>query len=114
MNKNEMLVQDQSTGDIIDAICTAHKRHAQEYSRISSFFNAGTPREVGRKIFNFLKNNVRYVIEPGSKQTVKSPAAIIASITAYLLGEYYKAWEYLLRTGLLVTEITISNRSTFL
>jgi hypothetical protein len=79
MNKNEMLVQDQSTGDIIDAICTAHKRHAQEYSRISSFFNAGTPREVGRKIFNFLKNNVRYVIEPGSKQTVKSPAAILAT-----------------------------------
>jgi len=78
-NKNEMLVQDQSTGDIIDAICTAHKRHAQEYSRISSFFNAGTPREVGRKIFNFLKNNVRYVIEPGSKQTVKSPAAILAT-----------------------------------
>jgi len=79
MNKNEMLVQDQNTGDIIDAICTAHKRHAQEYSRISSFFNAGTPREVGRKIFNFLKNNVRYVIEPGSKQTVKSPAAILAT-----------------------------------
>jgi len=74
-----MLVQDQSTGDIIDAICTAHKRHAKEYSRISSFFNAGTPREVGRKIFNFLKNNVRYVIEPGSKQTVKSPAAILAT-----------------------------------
>ena len=79
MNKNEMLVQDQNTGDIIDAICSAHKRHAQEYSRISSFFNAGTHREVGRKIFNFLKNNVRYVIEPGSKQTVKSPAAILAT-----------------------------------
>jgi hypothetical protein len=78
-NKNEMLVQDQSTGDIIDAICNAHSRYAQEYSRISSFFNAGTRKEVGRKIFNFLKNNVRYVIEPGSKQTVKSPAAILAT-----------------------------------
>jgi hypothetical protein len=78
-NKNEMLVQDQSTGDIIDAICNAHNRHAQDYSRISSFFNAGTRKEVGRKIFNFLKNNVRYVIEPGSKQTVKSPAAILAT-----------------------------------
>jgi len=78
-NKNEMLVQDQSTGDIIDAICTAHNRHAQEYSRISSFFNAGTPKEVGRKIFNFLKNNVRYVIESGNNQTVKSPAAILAT-----------------------------------
>lgn len=78
-NKNEMLVQDQSTGDIIDAIVTAHNKHAREYSRISSFFNAGTRKEVGRKIYNFLKNNVRYVIEPGSRQTVKSPAAILAT-----------------------------------
>lgn len=74
-----MLVQDQSTGDIIDAIVTAHNKHAREYSRISSFFNAGTRKEVGRKIYNFLKNNVRYVIEPGSRQTVKSPAAILAT-----------------------------------
>jgi hypothetical protein len=78
-NKNDMLVQDQSTSDIIDAITSAHNRYANDYSRISSFFNAETDREVGRKIFNFLKNNVRYVIEPGSRQTVKSPAAILAT-----------------------------------
>jgi hypothetical protein len=78
-NKNDMLVQDQSTSDIIDAITSAHNRYAGDYSRISSFFNAETDRKVGRKIFNFLKNNVRYVIEPGSRQTVKSPAAILAT-----------------------------------
>ena len=78
-NRNDMLVAEQSTGDIIDAILTAHRQHAQDYSRISSFFNAGSKKEVGRKIFNFLKNNVRYVIEPGSRQTVKSPAAILAT-----------------------------------
>lgn len=78
-NRNDMLVADQSTGDIIDAILTAHKQHAQDYLRISSFFNAGSKKEVGRKIFKFLKNNVRYVIEPGSRQTVKSPAAILAT-----------------------------------
>ena len=78
-NRREMLTADQSTGDIIDAILEAHRRHAHDYSKISSFFNGGSRRATARKIFNFLKNNVRYVIEPGSKQTVKSPAAILAT-----------------------------------
>jgi len=78
-NRREMLTADQSTGDIIDAILEAHRRHANDYSKISSFFNGGSRRATARKIFNFLKNNVRYVIEPGSKQTVKSPAAILAT-----------------------------------
>lgn len=78
-NAHTMLVADQSTGDIIDAITTAHKMHAGEYSRISSFFNAPTKREVARKIYNFMDKNIKYVIEPGSRQTVKSPAAILAT-----------------------------------
>jgi len=78
-NRREMLTAEQSTGDIIDAIIDAHRRHAQDYSKISSFFNAGSKKETARRIYNFLKNNVRYVIEPGSKQTVKSPAAILAT-----------------------------------
>jgi hypothetical protein len=78
-NRREMLSADQSTGDIIDAILEAHRRHAGDYSKISSFFNAGSKQETARKIFNFLKKNVRYVIEPGTKQTVKSPAAILAT-----------------------------------
>jgi len=78
-NKNKILVEDQSTTDIIDAICKAHNKHVSEYKKISSFFNAGTPRKTGKKIYDFLKDNVKYVIEPGSKQTVKSPAAILAT-----------------------------------
>ena len=78
-NRREMLTAEQSTGDIIDAILDAHRRHAQDYSKISSFFNAGSKKATARRIFNFLKKNVRYVIEPGSKQTVKSPSAILAT-----------------------------------
>jgi hypothetical protein len=77
-NRQEMLESDQSTGDIINAILNAHKRHAGDYAKISSFFNAGSSRDTARKIYNFLKGNVKYIIEPGSKQTVKSPSAILA------------------------------------
>lgn len=78
-NKQTMLVAEQSTGDIIDAITEAHRLHAPEYSQISSFFKAPTKRETAKRIFNFLKKNVKYVIEPGNRQTVKSPAAIMAT-----------------------------------
>ena len=77
-NRQEVLTHDQSTGDIIDAILDAHKRHAHDYSKISSFFNGGSRKATARKIWTFLKNNVRYIIEPGNKQTVKSPSAILA------------------------------------
>jgi hypothetical protein len=77
-NRHEMLESDQSTGDIIQAILDAHKKHAGDYAKISSFFNAGSTRDTARKIFNFLKGNVKYIIEPGSRQTVKSPSAILA------------------------------------
>lgn len=78
-NKQTMLIAEQSTGDIIEAITEAHRLHAPEYSQISSFFKAPTKRETAKRIFNFLKKNVKYVIEPGSRQTVKSPAAILAT-----------------------------------
>jgi len=77
-NRREMLTDDQSTGDIISAILDAHKRHAGDYAKISSFFNAGSTRDTARKIFNFLKGNIKYRIEPGSRQTVKSPAALLS------------------------------------
>ena len=77
-NQYSKLVDEQSTGDIINAITTAHKIYKPEYKKISSFFNEGSPRATGKKIYNFLKNHVAYTIEPSEKQTVKSPSAILA------------------------------------
>ncbi len=77
-NRTKMLVSEQSTSDIIQAILKAHKEHAKDYAKIAPSFNAGTRREIGSKIFDFLKNNIRYRIEPSSRQTVKSPSAILA------------------------------------
>lgn len=69
---------EQTTGDIISAITKAHQQYRPEYKKVALFFKASTPRKTGQKIFDFLKNNVRYTIEPADKQTVKSPAAILA------------------------------------
>jgi hypothetical protein len=72
------IVEDQSTGDIISAITKSHEKYKPEYKKIALFFKGSNPKQTGKKLFDFLKTNVRYIIEPGDKQTAKSPAAILA------------------------------------
>jgi hypothetical protein len=68
----------QGTGDIIKELLQAHKDEAKEYDKIYPYFIGRNVRETCRNIYNFLKQNVRYDIEPSSKQTLKSPSSIIA------------------------------------
>ena len=77
-NKKTKLGEDQSTGDIIEAILSAHKKYAADYNQFSSLFKGSTTKETARKIWNFLKDHIKYVIESSNSQSVKSPAAILA------------------------------------
>lgn len=76
-NKSSVLVQDQNVPDIITGMLNAHKIYAKEYDKIAPAFKGRTNLETGRKIYNYLKNNVKYVVEPDEKQTLKSPSAIL-------------------------------------
>lgn len=76
-NKSSVLVPDQNVPDIINGMLNAHKQYAKEYDKIAPAFKGRTNLETGRKIYNYLKNNVKYVVEPDEKQTLKSPSAIL-------------------------------------
>ena len=73
------LEKNQDTNDIVRGMLAYHKKYAQDYDRIGPLFLGFTPRQTLKNIFTYLKNNVKYVIEPESRQTVKSPAAIVAT-----------------------------------
>lgn len=77
--KKILVINDQDTSDIISEMKRAHKLHAREYDRIANFFWTGNISTTCEKIFKFLKKNVHYSIEPDTRQSVKSPAAILAS-----------------------------------
>lgn len=77
-NTNKILVEDQNTGDIIKGIISNHEIYKDEYDKISETFLGDNVRETARNVFNFLKSNVPYYIEPISKQTLRSPSAILA------------------------------------
>jgi len=77
-NKTVLVSNYQDSTDIINEILKAHVKYKNEYDKIAVYFWKGNIKNTCNYIYNYLKNNVDYIIEPDAKQTVKSPAAIIA------------------------------------
>lgn len=75
--KEDLLVQDHTTNDIVKAIKKYHGKYCKDYDKISKEFWDKDPEDTGKRIFVFLKKNIRYDIEPENYQTVKSPGAIV-------------------------------------
>jgi len=78
-NNEVLIVDDHSVGDIIGAILDTHNKYKDQYDYIYTYFVGSTPEETAKNVFNYLKANVKYNIEPEDLQTVKSPSAIIAT-----------------------------------
>jgi len=77
-NFKKVLIQDQNTGDIIQGILDNHNNYESEYDKISEMFIDDNEVETAKNVFEFLKNNVPYYVEPIEKQTLRSPSAIIS------------------------------------
>jgi hypothetical protein len=77
-NFKKVLIDDQNTSDIIQGILDNHDNYQDEYDKISEMFIGDNEVETARNVFNFLKNNVPYYIEPIEKQTLRSPSAIVS------------------------------------
>jgi len=77
--KEKILKDQQNTDDIIKEILKGHNQYSSQYKNISSFFIGSTPKKTLNNIWDFLKKEVKYKVEPESKQTIKSPSAIIAT-----------------------------------
>ena len=75
---SKMLVRDQQVPDIISAMLSAHKMYASEYDKISQDFYSGDGVQTAKKLFDFLKKNVRYKIESDKAQRIMSPGAILS------------------------------------
>jgi len=78
-NNQKIISYDQSTNDIINAILKQHNKSEKDYDKLFYFFDCGNFYDTAKKVFNFLKNNIKYQIEPDQLQTVKTPAAILAT-----------------------------------
>jgi hypothetical protein len=81
-NVGKVLIKDQDTKDIIKAIVKAHEQYTSDYDKICSLFYTGNEISTAENIFNYIKKNVRYIIESDDLQQIKSPSAIFATTSS--------------------------------
>lgn len=75
---NNMIVKNQQVPDIISAMLTCHEIYKNEYDKISKDFFSNNGIQTAKKIFDFLKKNIQYKIEPDTNQRIMSPSAILS------------------------------------
>ena len=76
-NSSKIIIHDQNVSDIITGMLNAHDKYKSEYDKISNSFAGRNVKTTARNLWQFLKNNVDYVVESDDKQMLKSPSAIL-------------------------------------
>lgn len=78
-NNKVLIYNNQNTDDIITVLLKAHNLYKNEYDKICGYFWRGNIENTCRFIWYFLKQNVKYKVEPDTRQSVKSPSAILST-----------------------------------
>jgi hypothetical protein len=68
----------QNTNDIVKAIQKQHNENLSAANQIKQFFCGKDERTTARNIFDFLKYEIEYRVEPAEKQTTKSLQRFVA------------------------------------
>jgi hypothetical protein len=78
-NNQKIISYDQSTNDIINAILKQHNKSLKDYDKLYCYFDGGNYIQTAKKIFKYLKENIKYEIESDNLQTVGTPSYILAT-----------------------------------
>lgn len=70
-------IENQSTNDIIQQVLTQHKANAIEAKKIAHLFDGGNLYSTCEIIWNFLKYQIPYQVEPSEKQSTKTLSRIL-------------------------------------
>jgi len=77
--KKDVITYNQDTKDIISGILHIHQKYRSEYDKIYKFFDGGSVDQTAYNVWEYLKDNFKYRIEPEDMQILRSPSAIIGS-----------------------------------
>ena len=78
MYKARLVNSWQNTNNIINAISSQHTQNLKEAKKIAKYFEGVDETETAKNIFNFLKSEINYSIEPPEKQTTKTISRFLA------------------------------------
>ena len=77
-NRRHVLIHNQSVGDIITGILQTHSKYTADYDKIALSFAGRDAVQIARNVYDYLKKHTFYVIESDTRQTLRSPSAILA------------------------------------
>jgi hypothetical protein len=72
-----LVVDEQTSDDIIQEVCKAHKEHARDYDRIAKYFAGGSVYQISERLWDFCKDQLYYKVESASVQNVGCPYWIL-------------------------------------
>jgi hypothetical protein len=76
-NNKVLTKKSQTTRDIINQVLTQHSENVNQAKKIAHLFDSGDAYGTCNNIWNFLKFQVPYKVEPSSEQTTKTLSRII-------------------------------------
>ena len=76
-NISEMTIVNQSTRDIIQQVLDQHKLNVKQAKKIVHLFDTGEVYGTCQNIWNFLKYEVPYKVEPNDRQSTKTLSRIV-------------------------------------
>jgi hypothetical protein len=76
----DMLITDrQDVDDIIQVMLSRHKKFAAAYDTIAAEFMGGSVKQICKRLYDWARKNIPYVVEDKERQTVRSPSGILAT-----------------------------------
>lgn len=75
--QRKLIAAQQTTNDIINAVIGQHNINVKQAKNIAHYFDAGDIYQTCQNIWNFLKYEVPYKVEPANKQTAKTISRIV-------------------------------------
>lgn len=77
-NQNQILNKEGYTPDIIHAMLDIYPKSKSQVKALAQKLKGNTPIDSARNIWNFIKMNIRYQLDPPGKQLIKEPRRIIS------------------------------------
>jgi hypothetical protein len=90
--KQHIIVDNQDTIDIIEALINNHYKYRKEYDKIYTYFDGGNVEETGYNVWKFLKDKFVYIPEPEKLQIIHSPGSILTSDTVGIDCKAFTTW----------------------
>ena len=75
--KEVMLVDNQETRDIIQAILAKHESCQADYDKFAYLFDGGNVVDICHRLFDFCRENIAYIVEPTKQQYTSKPGTIL-------------------------------------